>query len=63
MDAASPDKASTDPSVAIDVRVEEDGASADRINSTEGQHKGHFPRNEKSTYCVEWRPVDHPKDL
>jgi len=36
MDAASPDKASTDPSVAIDVQVEEDGARGDCTNSTEG---------------------------
>ena len=63
MEAPPPDNDSMDPSVATNMRVEEDDASADRINSTEGQHKGHFPRNEKSTYCVEWRPVDHPKDF
>ena len=22
-----------------------------------------FPRNKKSTYRVEWRPVEHPKDF
>ena len=36
MDAPPPDNASLDPPVATDMRVEEDEASADRINSTEG---------------------------
>ena len=36
MEVAPPDKPSMDPSVATNVRVEEDEASADRINSTAG---------------------------
>ena len=36
MEAILPDKASMDLSVAINVRVEENEESADRINSTEG---------------------------
>ena len=35
MDAASPDKASMDPSVAINVRVEEDEASATKNTDSE----------------------------
>ena len=36
METPPPDNYYLDPSVAIDVRVEEDRVSADRINSTEG---------------------------
>ena len=39
MEAAPPDKPSMDPSVATHVWVEENEASADRINSTEGSTK------------------------
>jgi len=43
---APPDNASLDPPVATDMRVEEDEASADGNSSTEGLHKGYFPRND-----------------
>ena len=36
MDALLPDNALLDPPVATDMRVEEDEAIADHINSTEG---------------------------
>ena len=63
METPPPDNASLDSLVAIYVRVEEDEGSADCINSTEGSHKGHFPRNKKSTYGIKLTPSEHQKKL
>ena len=64
METPPPDNDSLDPSVATNMQGEEEGASADVNvnNSAEESNKLHFPRNKKSTYSVEWRPVHHPKD-
>ena len=63
MEAASRDITSSEAGIATDMWVEEDEANVDGNTSTEEYNKWYFPRNEKLTYCVEWRPVDHPEDF
>ena len=63
MEAAPPDKASMDPSVATNVRVEEDRVRLDGTSSTEEQYKQNLPRNEKSTYGIKWTASEYPKDF
>ena len=56
MEAISHDITSSEAGVATDMQVEEDEASTDRINSTEGWHKACFPRNKNLCY-VPIRPL------
>ena len=62
METPPPDKASMDPSVATDVRVEEDEASADGEDDGEGSKLLYINR-EKKRHQKEYKNQAHRREL